>query len=524
MSRSAKRQKTNNGSSSSTTKEAFTTESLISNFQADEELAETFIPIIGKLYRKCNVVTTLFGASLNNASTTDILRKHQTQTDHRGRNVTVQETHKVLIAIARINGLKNLRCDLGQLLRVCEKTVESTALDFNGAVEDEVAKSSRSVPNLENQMNVAKDIVLYGFGRIGRLLARELIRKTGSGGKMRLRGIVVRPPKNGPDLEKRSQLLLRDSVHGQFNCKCELDHEKNAMIINGNYIQLIYGKSPDTIDYTKYGINNALVVDNTGIWRDRKGLGLHLKSKGASNVLLTAPAKDDIPNIVYGINEREFLSNKNETIFSAASCTTNAVVPTIKLIDDNFGGIISGHLETVHAFTNDQNLIDNMHKKNRRGRSAPLNLVLTETGAAKATIKCLPHLKGKLTANAIRVPTPDVSMAIMVLNLGRETTKEEINSFLRERATRGDLQQVLDFSDNKEAVSSDFVGNRAGCCVDGSSTSVIGSKVVLYCWYDNEFGYTCQVVRLMQALLNVSHPLCPLAKVTAPPPSIEDDQ
>lgn len=229
-SRSAKRQKTSNGSK----KEAFVADTLISEFQNDEDLAETFIPIIGKLYRKCNVVTTLFGAGLNNSSSTDILRKHQTQSDHRGRKVTVQETYRVLTALQRISGLKNLRCDLGQLLRVCEKTVESTALDFNGAVEDEVAKSSRSVPNLENQMNVAKDIVLYGFGRIGRLLARELIRKTGSGNKMRLRGIVVRPPKSGPDLEKRSQLLLRDSVHGMFNCKCELDHEKNAMIINGN--------------------------------------------------------------------------------------------------------------------------------------------------------------------------------------------------------------------------------------------------------------------------------------------------
>ena len=313
MERSAKRQRT--------TKEAFSSESLISSFQEDEELAETFIPIIGKLYRKCNVVITLFGAALNNASTTDILRIHQTQTDHRGRHVSVQETHKVLLALQRMSDVRNLRCDLGQLLRVCEKAVETTALDFDGAVAEEVAKSSRSVPGLKNQMNVARDIVLYGFGRIGRLLARELIRKTGSGNKMRLRGIVVRPPKAGADLEKRSQLLLRDSVHGQFNCKCELDHEKNAMIINGNYIQLIYAKSPDSIDYTSYGINDALVVDNTGIWRDRAGLGLHLKSKGASCVLLTAPGKGDIPNIVYGINEREFLSNKDETIFSAASCT-----------------------------------------------------------------------------------------------------------------------------------------------------------------------------------------------------------
>ena len=435
----------------------------------------------------------------------------------------MKDSLAALTVISKIQGLSPLRIDLGQLHRAATKAVDNSALSYEEAIEEEVRKTEKLSSLLGgNQMLHGRDVVLYGFGRIGRLVARILIEKTGSGQKMNLRAIVVRKPKI-PDLEKRGELLMRDSVHGTFKCKLEFDHEKNAMIVNGNLIYLIYSPGPDQVDYTKYGITDALVVDNTGIWRDRKGLSLHLKSKGVSNVLLTAPGKGDIPNIVYGINDREFLSNKDEHVFSAASCTTNAVVPPIKLIDDHFGGIVTGHIETVHAFTNDQNLIDNMHSKNRRGRAAPLNMVLTETGAAKALVKCMPHLNGKFTASAIRVPTPNVSMAIMVLRLGRETSKEEINSFLRERATRGALQQVFDFSDRAEGVSSDFVGSRAGCCVDGNNTYVNGKQVVLYCWYDNEHGYTCQVIRLMQALLGVSHPLCPPAKHEPSPPSVDNE-
>ncbi|CAN0606423.1 unnamed protein product, partial [Ectocarpus sp. 12 AP-2014] len=169
----------------------------------------------------------------------------------------------------------------------------------------------------------------------------------------------------------------------------------------------IYADSPDTIDYTEYGINNAIVVDNTGVWRDEEGLSQHLKSKGVAKVVLTAPGKGSLKNIVAGINGEDI--DAGDTIISAASCTTNAIVPPLKAIDDEYG-IVSGHVETVHAFTNDQNLIDNYHKADRRGRSAPLNMVITETGAAKAVAKVLPKLNGKLTGNAIRVPTPNVSM------------------------------------------------------------------------------------------------------------------
>ena len=191
---------------------------------------------------------------------------------------------------------------------------------------------------------------------------------------------------------------------------------------------MIYAKSPSDIDYTEYGINNALVVDNTGIWSDEEGLGQHLQSNGVQKYLLTAPAKGDIKNIVYGVNHDMILAE--DKIVSAASCTTNAITPVLKAVNDKFG-IKNGHVETVHSYTNDQNLIDNYHKSPRRGRSAPLNMVITSTGAAKAVAKALPELKGLLTGNAIRVPTPNVSMAIMNLNLKEATdTTEGLNDYL----------------------------------------------------------------------------------------------
>jgi glyceraldehyde 3-phosphate dehydrogenase len=271
-------------------------------------------------------------------------------------------------------------------------------------------------------------------------------------------------------------------------------------------IKLIYADAPDQIDYTEYGIHNAILIDNTGKWRDRKGLGKHLQAKGISKVLLTAPGKGDVPNIVDGVNN-ELLSDE-EDIFSAASCTTNAIVPALKAINDRFG-IINGHVETCHSYTNDQNLIDNYHDKHRRGRSAPLNMVITETGAASAVAKALPELTGKLSGNAIRVPTPNVSLAILNLTLENPASKEEINSYLRDVSLDSPLQNQLDYTNSPEAVSSDFIGSRHAGVVDSLSTIVAGDRVVLYVWYDNEFGYSCQVIRLVQKLAGLELPLLP---------------
>lgn len=245
------------------------------------------------------------------------------------------------------------------------------------------------VESLEGEaMTKPRDVVLYGFGRIGRLLTRILVEKSGPGYPLRLRAIVVRGGKDG-DLEKRASLLRRDSVHGQFNGSIVIDSERKAIIVNGNFIQVIYANKPEDVDYTAYGIDNALVVDNTGVWRDAEGLGQHVACNGASKVLLTAPGKGDIKNVVFGVNED--VIKPEDTIISAASCTTNAITPVLKAVHDKFG-VTSGHIETVHSFTNDQNLIDNFHSGDRRGRAASLNMVLTSTGAAKAVAKAMPEM------------------------------------------------------------------------------------------------------------------------------------
>ena len=229
-------------------------------------------------------------------------------------------------------------------------------------------------------------------------------------------------------LEKRASLLRRDSIHGPFNGSISVDHENSAIIANGNYIKVIYAAQPEDIDYTAHDINNALIVDNTGVFKDEEALSRHLVPKGASKVLLTAPASGAIKNIVYGVNHSDI--EPTDRIVCAASCTTNAITPVLKVMNDKYG-VVNGHVETIHSYTNDQNLIDNYHKADRRGRSAPLNMVLTSTGAAKAVAKALPELSGKLTGNAIRVPTPNVSMAVIKLNLEKAPTREEINDYIR---------------------------------------------------------------------------------------------
>ena len=351
-----------------------------------------------------------------------------------------------------------------------------------------------------------KDVVLYGFGRIGRLLARILIEKAGGGNNLRLRAIVVRQGGADNDLEKRASLLRRDSVHGPFNGTITVDEENSALIANGNFIKVIYSPGPDQVDYTASGIKNAMVIDNTGIWRDEAGLGLHLKSKGVSRVLLTAPGKGDIKNIVHGINN-DWITDEDR-IVSAASCTTNAITPVLKAIQDEYG-IEDGHVETVHSYTNDQNLIDNYHKGSRRGRSAPLNMVITETGAAKAVAKALPELKGKLSGNAIRVPTPNVSMAILNLNLSKEVSVEGVNEYLRDMALHSELQKQIDFVNSPEVVSTDFVGSRHAGIVDAQATITSGKRLILYVWYDNEAGYSAQVIRVVNQMAGVEYPIFP---------------
>lgn len=464
-----------------------------------EALAESMIPMVGKLYREKSVVTSIYGRPLINRSVVDILKAHRFVRQLEDQPLAVEETYPILEKLQEM-ALHPARIDMGKLATKFKKEGNGKSLEEFLNVELSDALSADRSPQFK-----PRDVILYGFGRIGRLVARILIEKAGGGDALRLRAIVVRRGGAKNDLQKRASLLRRDSVHGSFRGTISVDEENEALVINGNYIKVIYASKPENIDYTQYGIDNAIVVDNTGVWRDEPGLGQHLECKGVSQVVLTAPGKGDIKNIVMGVND-DLMAD--DPILSAASCTTNAIVPVLKVVNDTFG-IENGHVETVHAYTNDQNLIDNYHKGDRRGRSAALNMVITETGAAKAVAKALPELQGKLTGNAIRVPTPNVSMAILNLTLSKDVDVDTINEVLRQASLEGPLRRQIDYVRSPEVVSSDFVGSRHASIVDSLSTIVNGNRCVLYVWYDNEFGYSCQVVRMLQKMAGIHYPSFP---------------
>jgi glyceraldehyde 3-phosphate dehydrogenase len=465
-----------------------------------EALAEAMIPIIGQLYRERDVTILVHSRSLVNKSVISILKTHKYVRQIENRELSIVDTFPILTILASLD-LGPSRIDIGKLAL-------AYAEDAQGKTLEEFVTEAVAGATGDNKLvrDGHTDVVLYGFGRIGRLLARLLIEKSGSGNGLRLRAVVVRKGSDD-DLKKRASLLRRDSIHGQFNGSISIDEERNVIIANGVEIQFIYSNDPSEVDYTEYGIENAILIDNTGKWRDREGLSKHLRP-GVAKVVLTAPGKGDVKNIVHGVNQHTI--EESDNILSCASCTTNAIVPPLKAIEDEFG-IVQGHVETVHSFTNDQNLLDNFHKGDRRGRSAPLNMVLTETGAASAIKKAMPDFGAHISGSSIRVPTPDVSMAILNLTLKRETTKEELNDFMRNASLHSDLKRQIDFTTSSDAVSTDFVGSRHASIFDANATIVNGTNAIAYLWYDNEFGYSCQVVRVVQHISGVEYPLFPTA-------------
>ncbi|WP_029150505.1 glyceraldehyde-3-phosphate dehydrogenase [Microbacterium indicum] len=454
-----------------------------------QELAERMIPLIGRLARERGVVPSILGRRLVGLSPTGILKAHRFTRKLGDEVLSLDRTFAVLEALERV-GAGPASLDIARL--IAEHDAAGGDLDdFLRLRLGEVIGAEPARPT---------DVVLYGFGRIGRLLARILIAHQGDG--LRLRAIVVRG--GGPgDLRKRASLLRRDSVHGAFDGHIDVDEEAGTILANGTLIHVIASDDPAAVDYEAHGIRDAIVVDNTGRWRDEEGLSRHLRAPGVARVLLTAPGKGRIPNIVFGVNGDEI--GDDDRIVSAASCTTNAITPVLAALDEAFG-VERGHVETVHSFTNDQNLIDNFHSGSRRGRSAALNMVITETGAAKAVAKALPQLAGRLTGSAIRVPTPDVSLAILNLELGRDVTRDEVNGFLRQTSLTAQLRQQIDYSESPEAVSTDFVGSTRAGIVDGLATIADGGRnAVVYVWYDNEFGYSSQVVRVLERMAG-AHP------------------
>lgn len=467
-----------------------------------EAMAEGMIPMVGRLAREHNVKCFCYGRSLVNRSVLDIMKTHRYVRQIEGNELSERETHPVLTVMSELD-IGPSHIDIGRLAVNYFDKNHGEGLSLEEYVRGQL---DYLIGSTHKPVEKPRDVVLYGFGRIGRLMARILIAKTDGGDALRLRAVVVRKGKAANDLVKRASLLRRDSVHGAFEGTIRVDEERDTFVANGNEVKFIYADSPDSIDYTAYGIDDAIIVDNTGVWRDEEGLSQHLKSKGVSKVILTAPGKGNLKNIVAGINNDEI--GDDDRIISAASCTTNAIVPPLKAIDDEYG-IVHGHVETVHAYTNDQNLTDNYHKADRRGRAAPLNMVITETGAAKAVSKVLPQLDGKLTGNAIRVPTPNVSMAILNLTLGRETDEASLNEYMRHMALNSSMRRQIDYSDSPEVVSTDFVGSRAACVFDAKATLVSGKQAVLYVWYDNEFGYSCQVQRILEQMAGIQYLVYP---------------
>lgn len=460
-----------------------------------ERKAMELMNLVGKLWLDRSTELLLFRQPLFGVSGSEILARHEHAKKISGQDIAVHLTLELTKAIGDLD-IAPSRIDIGRMATEWLEQNENISLPefVGGQLRTHLGKDARILR--------PKDVVLFGFGRIGRIAARELIVQAGKGEQLRLRAIVTRSYSR-EELVKRAELLRKDSVHGPFKGTIIEDFDNKALIINGQSIHMIAASNPEDIDYTAYGIENALLIDNTGIFRTEETLGRHLQAKGIHKVLLTAPAKGDIPNVVTGINDKDF-DLESIDIFSNASCTTNAIVPILKIVDDHFT-IQKGHIETIHSYTNDQNLLDNYHKKYRRGRSAALNLVITETGADKAVAKVLPHLGGKLTGNAVRVPTPNVSLAILNLSFHKDVTKESLNEHLRQAALFGDLSEQVDFSVSNELVSSDLIGNSHSSIVDGPATLVAqdGQSAILYIWYDNEYGYTRQVIRFAKKIAGV---------------------
>ncbi|GIS04981.1 MAG: glyceraldehyde-3-phosphate dehydrogenase [Gammaproteobacteria bacterium] len=466
-----------------------------------EALAELMVPLIGSLYRK-GINIMIYGKSLVNESPVAIMKAHRFARQTDNNELSELETYPILQHISTLE-LQDCEIDIGEIAVRCP--FFDDIKDDSSKIPNYINSELKSVINVDSKRpKVPANIVLYGFGRIGRLVARMMTQTTGPGNYFRLKAIVIRKAADD-DIFKRASLLTRDSVHGPFDGTVRVDEENSTLVINGNPVKVIYATNPDEVNYADYEIHNPIVIDNTGVWRDEKGLSKHIKS-GASKVILTAPAKGDLKNIVYGIND-DILAD-NDSIISAASCTTNAIVPILKAVNDEYK-IRGGHIETVHAYTNDQNLIDNFHKGDRRGRGAPLNMVITTTGAVKAVAKALPELEGKLTGNAIRVPTPNVSLAILSLALDNEVTVEEINQYLKSIAFHSKYREIIGFVNSPEIVSTDFYSSPFASIIDSQATIASKNRVTLYCWYDNEYGYSKQVIGLTKKVAKINLPRLP---------------
>jgi glyceraldehyde 3-phosphate dehydrogenase len=322
-------------------------------------------------------------------------------------------------------------------------------------------------------------VAINGFGRIGRMVFRNAVYAE----NLEIVAINASYPS-----ETLAHLIKYDSNHGKFSG--EVVPLEDGLLVNGKKVKLLSSRDPKELPWKELDID--IVIEATGKFNSKEKASLHLEA-GAKRVILTAPGKNEDVTIVMGVNE-EMLDIENHFIISNASCTTNCLAPVVKVLDEAFG-IENGLMTTVHAYTNDQKNIDNPHKDLRRARSCAQSIIPTTTGAAKALSLVLPHLKGKLHGMALRVPTPNVSLVDLVVDVKQDVTVEEVNeAFIR--AAHGPLKRILDFT-TEPLVSIDFNTNPHSAIIDGLSTIVMeGRKVKVLAWYDNEWGYSCRVVDL----------------------------
>lgn len=321
-------------------------------------------------------------------------------------------------------------------------------------------------------------VAINGFGRIGRLTFRRLLEKE---------NVEIVAINDLTDNATLVNLLKYDSVHGRFNGTVTSDAD--SITVNGNVIKAFAERDPKQLPWGSLGVD--VVLESTGRFIDQDGAGQHLTA-GARKVIISAPAKGDIPTVVLGVNDDTLTDDM--TIISNASCTTNCLAPMAKVLDDAFG-IEKGFMTTVHAYTADQNLQDAPHSDLRRSRAAAYSIIPTSTGAAKAVGLVLPHLKGKLDGNAMRVPTPDGSVTDFTVVLKKEATVAEINAAMK-AAADGPMKGILEFTTD-EIVSIDIIGNQHSCILDSKLTTAMGNLVKVVGWYDNEFGYSSRAADLI---------------------------
>ncbi len=326
-------------------------------------------------------------------------------------------------------------------------------------------------------------VAINGFGRIGRLSFRQLLAKE---------NIEIVAINDLTDNATLAHLLKYDSVHGRFPGQVTADAD--SITVNGKRINAYAERDPKLLPWKELGVD--VVLESTGRFVDEAGAGQHLQA-GCKKVVISAPAKGNIPTVVLGVNDNTLTGS--ETIISNASCTTNCLAPMAKVLDDNFG-IEKGFMTTIHAYTADQNLHDAPHSDLRRARAAALSIVPTSTGAAKAVGLVLPHLKGKLDGNAMRVPTPDGSITDLSVILKRDATAEEINAVMKQ-ASETTMKGILEFATD-ELVSVDIIGNPHSCVFDSKLTTSMGNFAKVVGWYDNEYGYSSRVADLMERLFN----------------------